>query len=121
AVLLGFLTFGNRTGPFSDWDYCALISGSVLAAPYLLIQELDVMLIVVALMLARWGPAATGKHRLLLLLMLGPAIYTGLAGRDMPGVALTLLTLFAVFTVLSFRAAAAQRNIVKLDESSVGR
>jgi len=107
ATVLASLLLRKRRDASGDWDYCALITASVLAAPYLLIQELDVMLIVLALVLAQFRePISLASQWTLFGIMTAPTILYAAkekGGHDWPIVPITLLITFVIFTFLSFR------------------
>src|SRR5262249_34896281 len=104
-AVLGLVLVTGRWDSPNDWSYCALISGSILLAPYVLINELNAMLIVVALMAAGWtGKApALGRWPLLLLILVPTGCFAAFGTAGASVVALMLLGLFGVFLIFGFR------------------
>jgi hypothetical protein len=105
VAVLALVVLRKRSNPTNDWDYCALICGSMLVAPYLLINELNTLLIVVAVVLARCRGSLGGVWRWLILLsmLLPTACFAFFGNAGSAIVAFVLLALFCIFTVLSFR------------------
>jgi hypothetical protein len=105
AAVLAMVVLRKPSNPTNDWDYCALICGSMLVAPYLLINELNTLLIVAAIVLTRCrGSLGIVWRWLIVVSMLLPTAcfaFFGNAGAAI--VAFSVLALFCIFTALSFR------------------
>jgi hypothetical protein len=104
-AVLGLVLVTGRWDSANDWSYCALISGSILLAPYVLINELNAMLIVVALIAARSNRKAPALWRwtLLLLMLVPTACFAAFGTAGASVVALMLLGFFGVFIFCGFR------------------
>ena len=105
-TLLG-LAVHRKGQSITDWDLSALVLATVLVAPHIMIQDLDLVLIVVALAITHGqDQVSEGRRRALFLLMLSPAIYLGIrgqAGPTWPVIPAVLLGIFVCCVVQSAR------------------
>jgi hypothetical protein len=104
-AVLALVVLRKRSNPTNDWDYCALICGSMLVAPYLLINELNTLLIVVAVVLARCSGSLGAVWRWLIVfaMLLPTACFAFFGNAGSAIVAFVLLALLVIFSALSFR------------------
>ena len=112
GLVFGALAFFKHKGPQTEWDHCALVMATILAAPHLLIQELVLTLIVIALVLARLKGHVTAAWRWLLLLLMGlPAVYFDWPGVQEPQAAVIAYVILPIFLLFGFQSLAGPPEI----------